>query len=1221
MTKFRTPAKTRHLMITSGISLSLLAGCANTPPLNPFQWLQSNPTQTHAQSATTPQVPYTGEVELSIDPSLMGQQYQHHRKLKIQSDGSFQTQAAFKFAKPLTPKVLCVEDQGNGTYTAHFGYHNENDQSVSVPLGPHNKVLGGHVNPGDNSKDKNLGQPSQFESGEHGTFPQSVFSVDFSHGNVNWVLNGKTATAKANSTACGPQPSPDPSSSPSPDPSPSPTASPDPTPTPTATPVDVVFDPADPSSLGDLYPDVPGNANEEIPQTGEMVLTINQQALPSAAIGETLIHVAEPVQENLARIQEKYVGAVLPIDEADGIYLLKINMKAVDLSQLENNLRLLNEELIGMGSEQFQSIAFGNLESARTFALIADLLASQWVKGADFNTIINTDSVYTSNEDPGGLNLNLVPNPSPLRPLDNDVNNYWWLNEHSTNVLGAWTYNMGYNRVKNKPVQIAVIDAGFAGMDQLMSNRQDFAGKILSHLAFQDRQTYGYETIPIAPGGCLFCTTVPEINTPSKPLILADENKLTCNDEIRYIKDNPGVCALSGTDAYRNYLFLRGNSIDNYINYPEAHGTKATSTIISALSNNSGIAGVAPQAQVIPIKVGNGAEGSMRMTEIIHALKIILEDSRYNEVDVISMSIGGNITDNTLINRIISGRFGDGTQQRLTKVIQDLSYKGVISVFSAANNGINAKYNQYILKTSAIAVGAVQIPPVSLSPILPPSLPALPNPSGLQRSVWSTSEGSNWSPAAANNSNSTDPENLVNVYAPGSDMIAMSIPLTRLAGSPTGSNIFVPRLNSSNQVTTVDTYSWSGTSAAAPVIAGIVALMKGIKEDIYTTEVRNAFYTTSSVSRYADNFLRKPDGTFESKNLELRIVNAQAALRKIYEDNNIGAGTGEATTYFGTLKQNGDAYQLQTSTGIYTLQWGDTQSVNLLNTRDGLQVIDRSSSTRQFTGVLNAVNQGVKVIGHLQGSRLFVNQLELIRVPLAPTSLFASSIQSNSFKISWDTVPFATSYDVRINNAFYQNVTSPELLIQYYPTAPTPLTPGTNYTVDVRAKNAVGTSALSQEINVMTLNPTPTPSPTCTKKITDIIVTDASWLWSGGNVSIVNNPYFTPRIADGALPIWVSTGACTQCSYVMYKNYSLPLGSYVNKAHVEVQASEYADVSVRGRGVGQASYQNSVNPKRFDIDPSFFGTGGNNLSLSFLAQNFNLPRPAVLAKFSIERCE
>ena len=66
----------------------------------------------------------------------------------------------------LVPLLDCVVNNGDGTYTAHFGYLNSGSEVIDLPVGPKNMFVGG---------DKDRGQPTAFFPGEH----LSEFSVVF----------------------------------------------------------------------------------------------------------------------------------------------------------------------------------------------------------------------------------------------------------------------------------------------------------------------------------------------------------------------------------------------------------------------------------------------------------------------------------------------------------------------------------------------------------------------------------------------------------------------------------------------------------------------------------------------------------------------------------------------------------------------------------------------------------------------------------------------------------------------------------------------------------------------------------------------------------------------------------------------------------------------------------------------------------------------------------
>jgi hypothetical protein len=102
--------------------------------------------------------------------------------------------------KPITPTAAvrpvleCVTKNKNGTYTARFGYKNENTVAVTIPVGPNNKFT---PNP------QNRGQPTVFQPGRI----QNAFSVVFDGNNLVWTLKGpdgqgRTSTASRNSAPC-----------------------------------------------------------------------------------------------------------------------------------------------------------------------------------------------------------------------------------------------------------------------------------------------------------------------------------------------------------------------------------------------------------------------------------------------------------------------------------------------------------------------------------------------------------------------------------------------------------------------------------------------------------------------------------------------------------------------------------------------------------------------------------------------------------------------------------------------------------------------------------------------------------------------------------------------------------------------------------------------------------------------------------------------------------
>jgi hypothetical protein len=95
--------------------------------------------------------------------------------------------------QPVRPVLECVVDNEEG-YTAYFGYLNENDAVVSIPVGENNQFSSGS---------QNRDQPRVFEPGRQ----HFAFAVDFDGDNLVWTLEGpdgsrRTSTASPNSTRC-----------------------------------------------------------------------------------------------------------------------------------------------------------------------------------------------------------------------------------------------------------------------------------------------------------------------------------------------------------------------------------------------------------------------------------------------------------------------------------------------------------------------------------------------------------------------------------------------------------------------------------------------------------------------------------------------------------------------------------------------------------------------------------------------------------------------------------------------------------------------------------------------------------------------------------------------------------------------------------------------------------------------------------------------------------
>ncbi|HQZ15946.1 MAG TPA: hypothetical protein PLD86_03635, partial [Vicinamibacteria bacterium] len=112
----------------------------------------------------------------------------------------------------LRPILECVVRHSSSSYTAYFGFKNESDQVLAVPVGSSNSFSPA-------PQDRN--QPTTFPKGRSPHYPNAAFSVPFNGSHLTWTLRGpgrhsRSVTAKASSHRCQATPSPTPSATPTP---------------------------------------------------------------------------------------------------------------------------------------------------------------------------------------------------------------------------------------------------------------------------------------------------------------------------------------------------------------------------------------------------------------------------------------------------------------------------------------------------------------------------------------------------------------------------------------------------------------------------------------------------------------------------------------------------------------------------------------------------------------------------------------------------------------------------------------------------------------------------------------------------------------------------------------------------------------------------------------------------------------------------------------------
>jgi hypothetical protein len=94
----------------------------------------------------------------------------------------------------ISPVLECVSVNRDGTFTAHFGYSNQNGYPVQIPVGKDNYFAGSV---------QDRGQPTAFDLGRTAYYPNAKFRVRFNaNERLVWNLTGRTSTAFPGSKRC-----------------------------------------------------------------------------------------------------------------------------------------------------------------------------------------------------------------------------------------------------------------------------------------------------------------------------------------------------------------------------------------------------------------------------------------------------------------------------------------------------------------------------------------------------------------------------------------------------------------------------------------------------------------------------------------------------------------------------------------------------------------------------------------------------------------------------------------------------------------------------------------------------------------------------------------------------------------------------------------------------------------------------------------------------------
>jgi serine protease len=137
---------------------------------------------------------------------------------------------------------------------------------------------------------------------------------------------------------------------------------------------------------------------------------------------------------------------------------------------------------------------------------------------------------------------------------------------------------------------------------------------------------------------------------------------------------------LAQTDFVAGYDFVNDKTTADDDN---GHGTHVAGTVAQSTNNNYGVAGIAYEAKIMPLKVLSGSGGGT-ISDIAEAIRFAAD----NKADIINMSLGG------------------GGESQVMKDAIDYAYKKGVTIVAAAGNENNNSASYPARYAHVIGVGA-----------------------------------------------------------------------------------------------------------------------------------------------------------------------------------------------------------------------------------------------------------------------------------------------------------------------------------------------------------------------------------------------------------------------------------------------------------------------------------------------------------------------------------
>jgi len=276
----------------------------------------------------------------------------------------------------------------------------------------------------------------------------------------------------------------------------------------------------------------------------------------------------------------------------------------------------------------------------------------------------------------------------------------------------------------------------------------------------------------------------------------SDSNPAQCYNMMGQLKKCPGKAIdeyFQASDlASTSFLILTGSDFvngDDHPNDDESHGTHVTGTIAQSTNNNHGVAGIAFNTTIMPVKVLDG-NGSGLFDVIADAIRFATD----NGADVINMSLGSEFD-----------------AQAMEDAVAYAFANGVLVVTSAGNDFQTGNDIQFpaAYDASVMAVGATRYDEA--------------------RAPYS-STGSYVDIAAPGGDTSVNQNDDIGCGPGGT------------SGCPDG---VLQQTFGTNDPSDFAFFFFQGTSMAAPHVSGLAALILAVDSSLTPTQVRNVIESTA----------------------------------------------------------------------------------------------------------------------------------------------------------------------------------------------------------------------------------------------------------------------------------------------------------------------------------------------------------------------------------------